>query len=288
MMRRCRSVWAGAAAALAAIVMAGCANTVNPANTDGRRVTLTSAGDDMVIEVSTGGGLAPSAVRVSDSLPRIWIAGDGRYIRQTSDGSANPALPTLEERQIPEADLPGLLDEARTAGLLDDGTDYGRPLITDAMVTRVVIVSGGTRHQVLVYALGYPNPGLDDAAMAARARLSQFLDALQHPERMAGVSAPTPYVPTQLAVFVLGAAGASAPNTPAAWPLGDLANAGTPTDWPVGATRCLVLAGADVNTVLDAAAGKDRSTPWRAGDGLWSIAFRPLLPDEHSCADIVR
>ena len=36
-----------AAAALAAIVMAGCANTVNPANTDGRRVTLTSAGDDM-------------------------------------------------------------------------------------------------------------------------------------------------------------------------------------------------------------------------------------------------
>ena len=105
--------------------------------------------------------------------------------------------------------MTGLLDQARSAGLLADNPDYGKPLIADAMVTRVVIVTGGTRHQVLVSALGYPNPGLDATAMAARAKLSQFIDVLQHPERIAGVSAPQAYTPDQLAVFVLRAAGAA-------------------------------------------------------------------------------
>lgn len=284
MMPNRRSFWRGTAAAFVAVVVAGCANTAPVA---GPQPTLTSASEDMVIEVSTGGGLAPPTVRVSDSLPRIWIAGDGRYLRLTSDGSANPALAAIEERQIPGAALDGLLDGARTAGLLDDDTDYGKPLIADAMVTRVVVVSGGTRHQVHVTALGYPNPGVDAAATAARARLSAFLDVLQHPERLAGVSAPVRYAPKELAVFVLGAARAPSPD-PAAWPLGDLGSLGSPTDWPAGAARCLVVTGGDVTAVADAAVGKDQFTPWRSGGALWDIALRPLLPDEHSCADVVK
>jgi hypothetical protein len=31
------------------------------------------------------------------------------------------------------------------------------------------------------------------------------------------------------------------------------------------------------------------ATPWRTADGsLWSLAFRPLLPDESGCADLLR
>ena len=241
----------------------------------------------MVIEVSAGGGLAPPVVRVSDSLPRIWIAGDGRYLQQNSDVSGNPALVGLEERQITDVALAGLLDDARAAGLFEDNPDYGKPRIVDAMVTRFVIVTGDARHEVLVSALGYPNPGLPAAAVAARARLSQFLDVLAHPERIAGVSGPALYAPTAIAVFVLGAASAPASNPPATWPLGDLGTAGTPTDWPISPARCLVVAGDDVTSVVAAAAGKDRLAPWRSGDGLWDIALRPLLPDEHSCADLV-
>ena len=276
-----RARWMGAVAVGLAVVVAGCASTAGP------RVTPTSDGDGMVIEVSIGGGLAPPAVRVSDSLPRIWIGGDGRYLRQTSDTTSDAALPTLEERRISQDALAGLLDQARSAGLLTDTTDYGKPLIADAMVTRVVVVTGGTRHQVLVSALGYPNPGLDDTAMAARAKLSQFIDALRHPERIAGVGAPAAYTPTELAVFVLGAAGASADKPPATWPLGDLSTAGAPTDWPAGAMRCLVVGGGDATAVAEAAAGRNRFTPWLSGDGLWDVGLRPLLPDEHSCADVV-
>ena len=277
-------LWKGAAAAVVAVVVAGCANT---APTAGERVTPTSASDAMVIELSIGGGLAPPAVRVSDSLPRVWIGGDGRYLRQTSDGPANPALPTLEERRISQDAVAGLLDQARSAGLLEDNPDYGKPLIADAMVTRIVIVTGGMRHQVLVSALGYPNPGLGDAAVAARAKLSQFIDVLQHPERISGAGGPTPYTPTELAVFVLGPAGGSAQKAPTTWPLGDLGTVGASSDWPVGSARCLVVTGDDVTSVANAAAGQDRFTPWRSGNGLWDIALRPLLPDEHSCADVV-
>ena len=271
------------AAAIAAVVVAGCSHT---APTAGEGPTLAGASDDMVIEVSVGGGLVPPHARVTDTLPQIWIAGDGRYLRQTPDAPANQALTTLQEWRIPEAALPGLIDAARTAGLLADNPDYGKSRIVDAMVTRVVVVSGGFRHEVLVSAVGYPDPGLDDAAVAARERLSGFLDVLQHPERIDGVSGPTPYTPTELAVFVLGTADDSAPGTPAVWPLGDLGSAGTPVDWPTKTARCLVLSGDDVAAVTSAAGGTSVVGPWRAGDGLWAVTLRPLLPDEHSCADV--
>ena len=271
------------AAAIAAVVVAGCSHT---APTAGEGPTLAGASDDMVIEVSVGGGLVPPHARVTDTLPQIWIAGDGRYLRQTPDAPANQALATLQEWRIPEAALPGLIDAARTAGLLADNPDYGKSRVVDAMVTRVVVVSGGFRHEVLVSAVGYPDPGLDDAAVAARERLSGFLDVLQHPERIDGVSGPTPYTPSELAVFVLGSAEDSAPGTPAVWPLGDLGSAGEPVDWPTKTARCLVLSGDDVTAVTSAAAGTSVVGPWRSGDGVWAVTLRPLLPDEHSCADV--
>lgn len=276
----------GTATAVVALLLtgSGCSNT---GATDGRQVTYSSATDSMVIEVSTGGGLAVPAVRVSDSLPRIWITGDGRYLQQTSDGPANPALIALEERRIPETALAGLFDGARTAGLLEDDPDYGSSQIADAMVTRIVIVTAGTRHEVLVSALGYPDPGLPDAAIAARARLTQFLDALRHPERITGVSDPARYPPSAMAVFILGPASDPASGSPALWPLDDPGTAGAPTDWPVRSARCLVVAGEELASVASAAAEKDRFSPWRFGDNLWDIALRPLLPDEQSCADAV-
>jgi hypothetical protein len=276
----------GTAAAIVALLLAGsgCSNT---GATDGQQVTYSSATDSMVIEVSTGGGLAVPAVRVSDSLPRIWIAGDGRYLQQASDGSTNPALIALEERRIPEAALAGLLDGARAAGLLEDNPDYGSSRIADAMVTRIVIVTAGARHEVLVSALGYPDPGLPDAAVAARARLAQFLDVLRHPERIAGVSGPARYRPSAMAVFILGPASDPASSPPALWPLDDPRTAGALTVWPIRSARCLVVVGDELASVVSAAAEKDRFSPWRFGDNLWDIALRPLLPDEENCADVV-
>lgn len=274
----------GAAAVVLAVVLAGCANT---ATTAGPPAPGPNTNGDMVIEVSVGGGLVRPAVRVADSLPRIWISGDGRYLRKNAGASGNPALPALEQRRITDTALAGLVDKARAAGLLDENPNYGDPRFADAMVTRVVIVSGGQRHSVLISALGYPNLGLADPETAARARLSEFLDLLNHPERIPGVGGPSTYTPTGIAVFVLGAADPSAPTPPATWPLGDLASAGETTDWPDRSARCEVVTGADAAAVAAAAEGRDQSTPWRSGDGQWDVALRPLLPNERSCADVL-
>lgn len=249
------------------------------------RTDSPAASDDMVIEVSTGGGLAPPVVRVADTLPRIWIGGDGRYLRQSATAETT-ALDTVEERRLPDSAVQSLLDEAGDAGLLADAPDFGTPKIFDAANTRVVVVADGTRHDVLIRALGYPVPDLDAATAATRKRVSEFIDALEHPERIAGAGAPQRYVPAAVAVYVLGPSTSPATEPTGTWPLGDLAAAGTPTQWPTQSARCFVVTGADVTTLETAAAGVPRFAPWRAGNVMWDLALRPLLPDEHTCADV--
>ena len=71
-------------------------------------------------------------------------------------------------------------------------------------------------------------------------------------------------------------------------------------DWPGpplagepvgGATEvgCSVVSGEQTPVVLATARSANSATPWRTTDGnLWSLSFRPLLPDESSCADLLR
>lgn len=279
---------AGAILAVAMVLIASCTHAGNdhPATTTSRQFTHPGGADEVVIEVSRGGGLVLPVVRVGDTLPRVWISGDGHYLRQVAGATDNPALGTLEERRIPEATLQNLLTEANNAGLLADSPDFGAPKIFDAVNTRILAVTDGKRHDVLVRALGYPVSDLDAATVAARERVSRFIDLLEHPERIAGAGAPHTYTPAGVSVWVLGPAPASTSAPAATWPLGDLATVGTPTDWPAPSARCLVVAGDDLRAVDASAAGTSRSAPWHSGNGLWQIAMRPLLPDEHTCADV--
>ena len=286
--KRRRRVALGAIFVVFAVVIAGCTTGNNGGKeATSERFTHPRASDEVVIEVSSGGGLAPAAVRVSDTVPRIWISGDGRHLQQVAKGADTPALLTLEERRIPEAAVQRLLGDASDAGLLADSPDYGTPKIFDAVNTRVLVVAEGRRHDVLVRALGYPVADLDAATVAARRRVSRFIDVLEHPERITGIDSPHPYTPTEVAVFVLGPAAASDTTAPATWPLGDLAMVGSPAAWPAPSARCLVVAGADLQAVDAAAAGITRFAPWGSGDTVWDVAMRPLLPDEHTCADVI-
>lgn len=239
----------------------------------------------MVIEVSVGGGLAPPVVRVADSVPRVWVAGDGRYIKQGGDG-ANSAIISLQERRLTEAAVEALLAKAADAGLLAESPDFGTPGVTDAVSTRILIMADGGRHEVFVRALGYPDADLDPATVAAREKVSQFLDLLEHPERVDGAGPPRDFTPAALAVFVLGEHKTPpGPQTPT-WPLVDLSTAGSPVERPVAGARCLVVSGADLQAVQSAANGVARADGWRSGNAVWDIALRPMLPDEHTCADV--
>jgi poly(3-hydroxybutyrate) depolymerase len=69
-----------------------------------------------------------------------------------------------------------------------------------------------------------------------------------------------------------------------------------PVEWP-GATPLpgdpmQKLSGVHCTTteaapVLAAAATANARTPWTSGDARWEVGFRPLLPDEETCDDLV-
>ena len=62
-----------------------------------------------------------------------------------------------------------------------------------------------------------------------------------------------------------------------AWPLGNL-----------GGTDCVVLTGADAATAIAAARRASDGDTWTSAGASYDLDFRPLLPDEHGCADLDR
>lgn len=249
------------------------------------RVTHPHTSDLAIVEVTTGGGLAPAELRVADTLPIAWLGGDGRLLARSDGGDPPPALTPVTEWRLPERAVQRLLQDARRAGLLEPDADFGTPEIFDATSTRIVVVADGRRHDVVAAALGYPVTDLDEATVAARAEVSRFVGALTDPGSLPGAEGARPYEPTEIAVFVLGPA--TSDVAPVTWPLGDLATLGTPTRWPTEAARCFVVGGDDAATLGALAARTSRLAPWQSGDERWQLALRPLLPDEHTCADLV-
>jgi hypothetical protein len=48
------------------------------------------------------------------------------------------------------------------------------------------------------------------------------------------------------------------------------------------------VTGDEAKAVLAAAAKANSLTPWTSGGKTWRVGLRPLLPDEHTCADLNR
>jgi len=269
-------------------------------------LTLTACGDDdneevttkpdppsgdpteVIFQAATGGGLVPPGSRLAE-IPEISIYGDGRVILlgPTTLEFPGSALPNLQQGFLSSPDLDELRRGIEAAGLLDDEPpDYGVPGITDAPTTVVTVTVDGEKRTVSAYALDFDEgddqlePGQREARRALRA-LVRGLDADLATET---------YEADAVAVFVRpneaepGTADAPAPATHD-WPLGDLAGAGEPYEG-FDNTRCLVLTGADADTVLTAAGDAKEGDLWRSGGGEYALVFRPLLPNESSCADL--
>jgi hypothetical protein len=49
---------------------------------------------------------------------------------------------------------------------------------------------------------------------------------------------------------------------------------------------CTELRGAALDQARQLAAGATPATAWRSGSRLWTVRFRPLLPDEPDCRSL--
>jgi predicted small lipoprotein YifL len=246
-----------------------------------------AAAEGLVLRVEyTGGFVTPSAL--AGRLPLVSVYADGVVISEGPVAAIypGPALPNLQQQQIDRETVQDLVDHAIAAGVAET-SDLGSPPVADAPSTRFTVVTTTGTYVREVYALSESpteGSGLSAEQEAARSELGDFLAEVTGPTVSGGDSQP--YAPTSVAAVVSPwvdpADGLGTPEV--AWP--GPALPGEPTGGPPDVT-CVTATGDQAQALLDAAGAANAATPWVTPDGTrWSVTFRPLLPDEFTCADL--
>jgi hypothetical protein len=277
-----------ARSAVAVALLLGVAACADRGGTTGPDVPASPSGaaatDGLVLRVEYTGGFAPPSV-LRPRLPIVSVYADGRMISEGPVAAIHPgpALPNLQVRQIAPDGVQDLVDRALTAGVAET-SDLGTPPVADAFSTRFTVVTTAETYVREVYALweAPEDQGLTAEQEAARDELSEFLETLTDHG-----GDTVPYEPEAVAVIAFPwidpQDGLSHPEQP--WPGPALPGEATGAPHDVG---CVTAAGAEAQALLEAARGADAATPWVTGDGMrWSVTFRPLLPDETGCPDLV-
>lgn len=244
---------------------------------------------DVVLRVEhVGGFVAP--MTLVERLPIFTLYGDGRVITQGAQIAIYPApaLPSVSVRTISPSAVGDLVRLALDAGV-GQGRDYGTPQVTDLPSTRFTVVASGGVRQTEVYALGVDH-GVTGPQLAARQRLTDLINKLTDLPGTLGEAAAgeeTQYEPTALAVLSRpwtepGVEEPQQEERP--WP--GPALPGSPVMDPSLGVSCLTVTGAELDTVLEAAGSANQLTPWVWDGQRYLVHFRPLLPDEATCADL--
>jgi hypothetical protein len=279
------------AAALAALVLAGCGSaavsggSTAPQPPDTTTIAHPVGSDEVVLQVSTGGGFVAPATNLR-ALPSFTLLGDGTVLVPAAIAEIfpGPAVAPISRARLTEDQVQQVLVRAGAAGLLDaasvDYGDMGAVGIADVGTTTLTIQADGATFTRSAYALGMDGAGtqLSAAQSAARAALTRFLSALP-------TGGDAVYVPASYTVFVGPATGTpQAGAAPVLWPLaGDLATIGTPG---LADYRCLVVAGADAATLGAALAKANEQTQWLSspsGNATFSLVVRPGIPGDPGC-----
>ena len=305
---------------VACLVLAGCASGASPSagslapttapstvssSTPGSGAIAYATGPtDLVVRASSGGGLLPPRMRLTQ-MPDVSIYGNGHIVQVGAHGSApaDPLLPGLAESRISSDGLVRILGAARDAGLLGEDRRYELPDVYDLWSVTFTVTADGRTHSTWVYALGFSDelrfaPPADHAARKVLGALyGQLLDlrAWLGPDL---VGEATPYTPAALRMYLAPVVEQALPGQPTpppvtprpgqdvrAWPLGSPPGAfGVAAGKHWNGWRCAVL-------TWDAAAPfglatATHDTRWRAGDQLYELVIRPLLPEESGCPDL--
>jgi hypothetical protein len=253
-----------------------------------------------------GGFIAPSADLVA--LPSISIYADGTIIVPGAPSGADPApaVPTIHRETVDALSLQKILEAAKATGLGDPKASFDGGPTPDAGVTLITIDLGGTARHLRIMSLGDStrDAGLDPAVVVARVKLRAFLASLDDLASLVGAgltAPPAPFVADRVMLLVTPgspAADGSGSST-LAWPLstpltsfgatlaasggGGGTNSGGLNGGGAGDTRCGVVSGADLATLGPLLASATTTRPWASAGGPFTIAVRPLLPDEAGC-----
>ena len=291
-----RSTSIMAAVAVAVLALAACGDDDNGdvSTTDGPTdgptddnggggdLSYPTGADDLVLQVTNVNVTTAPGSEIG-TVPFFSLYGDGRVITvgPTTQEFPGAALPNLVQGTISTEDVEAILSDADAAGLLDGEPDLGDVGLAGGSTTIITINAGGEERRIDAYAVdaGDSEDELTDEQEAARERVSEFVSSLN------GDTADAEYQADAVGVFVQSPFDSGDEAEEIDWPLGDLADAGEPIE-STSDIRCVVFTGDDAQTVLDAAAAARENAVWLSEGEPYSLTFRPLLPNEETCADL--
>jgi hypothetical protein len=272
-------------------VLSGCAKPV-PGGGGSGPGPRTYAPDEVVLRVDIVDGFVPAEFVVT-RLPIISVYGDGRVITEGPVITIypGPALPNILVRTISMAGVDALVRRALASGVGRD-TDLGQPPVADAPSTRFTVLTdaGSQVTQVNALGIGDEDYGLTAEQRSARRALRDLLNDLADLPGTLGpdaAGAQRPYEPDAVAAVSQAWTDPGSTDIPAqperAWPGPTLPGESMGNRPGLG---CVMVTGTGAATVLAAATSANVLTPWTSDGHRWLVRFRPLLPEETSCADL--
>jgi hypothetical protein len=219
----------------------------------------------------------------------VTVYADGRVITNHSTDPYRGVPMDLRVRTIGPEAIRRLVTLALEAGVGRD--DFGYPLLADGPSTSFSVLTDAGVLRSSVYGLGYDH-GLSPAEIDARRPLADLIDRLLDLPATLGVEIAgpeSPYEPVAIAAIHSPWTGTGAPEAVRAWPGPPLP--GQPltshhSEIPHGFASCVDMSGATLDAVRAAAATAPAETAWVWDSQRYEIWFRPLLPEESSCADL--
>ena len=208
-----------------------------------------------------------------------------------------PALPNVQVQQTRRRPRCRRWSTAALAAGVAETADLGSPPIADVPSTRFTLTTaerhrrarGRTRWSRRRRGRRRGAASPEEQATAARELrdlLAALLDVGQQPTPD-GPPPVEPYVPTAVAAIA----------TPWIDPEDELGPPGAAVARPGAARRAAGRSarrrlrrrppGTQATAVLGRGCAANAATPWVPGGTRWSVAFRPLLPDESGCADLL-
>lgn len=267
--------------------------TGSPAPSPTATADLPADDDALVLQVEHVGGFVTPGMLAS-RLPLVTVYADGRVITEGPVIAIypGPALPNVQVTRIEPDQVQDLADRALAAGVGETG-DLGSPPVADLPSTRFTLNTDAGPVVREVYALLDPDSGLDpgpdgggvtEEQATARARLWDLQTTLTD---LGLGGEQQPYTPEAVAAVVLPwmppEEGVAHPDV--VWPGPPLPGDSMTPPLEAG---CVIADGEQARAVLDAAASATTVTPWLSDDGTrWSVTFRPLLPHETGCDDLI-
>lgn len=204
--------------------------------------------DQMVFMVMSSGGMAPSVVAALQS-PALAVYGGGRVLSRVQAPALQLVPGSYESADVGAGAVQSFVAAAQSGGVVDAGTDFGTPRVTDLPTTTVLLHGDGGAAEVRVYAFDEQfEADLSPAQRDARGRLRALI---AQANALAAGAARSPYVPDSVVVNEPLPGRNQEPAT-TAWP-------GPPPTSFMAPTRngrviaCGTLSGADAQSVYRAA-----------------------------------